>query len=127
MSRGQPLCGLPSRQERHDTGHWDAILVDEGQVFSPDMAQVLLALLPSYGVLTVAQDEQQCLYQPKDSGWEKMGIAGLRLRRLQRQYRNTRATARMALRLLPEGEPVPELTGAVRARPLAGRDCAVAS
>ena len=41
-----------------------------------------------------------------------MGIAGLRLRRLQRQYRNTRAIARMALRLLPEGEPVPELAGA---------------
>ena len=41
-----------------------------------------------------------------------MGIAGLRLRRLRRQYRNTRAIARMALRLLPEGEPVPELAGA---------------
>ena len=93
-------------------GHWDAILVDEGQDFSPEMAQVLLALLPSHGVLTVAQDEQQCLYQPEDSGWEKMGIAGLRLRRLRRQYRNTRAIARMALRLLPEGEPVPELAGA---------------
>lgn len=93
-------------------GHWDAILVDEGQDFSPEMAQVLLALLPPHGVLTVAQDEQQCLYQPEDSGWEKMGIAGLRLRRLQRQYRNTRAIARMALRLLPEGEPAPELTGA---------------
>ena len=84
-------------------GHWDAILVDEGQDFSPEMAQVLLALLPPHGVLTVAQDEQQCLYQPEDSGWEKMGIAGLRLRRLRRQYRNTRAIARMALRLLPEG------------------------
>ena len=93
-------------------GHWDAILVDEGQDFSPEMAHVLLALLPPHGVLTVAQDEQQCLYQPEDSGWEKMGIAGLRLRRLQRQYRNTRAIARMALRLLPEGEPVPELAGA---------------
>ena len=93
-------------------GHWDAILVDEGQDFSPEMAHVLLALLPPHGVLTVAQDEQQCLYQPEDSGWEKMGIAGLRLRRLQRQYRNTRAIARMALRLLPEGEPVPKLAGA---------------
>lgn len=93
-------------------GHWDAILVDEGQDFSPEMAHVLLALPPPHGVLTVAQDEQQCLYQPEDSGWEKMGIAGLRLRRLQRQYRNTRAIARMALRLLPEGEPVPELAGA---------------
>ena len=93
-------------------GHWDAILVDEGQDFSPEMAHVLLALLPPHGVLTVAQDEQQCLYQPEDSGWEKMGIAGLRLRRLQRQYRNTRAIARMALCLLPEGEPVPDLAGA---------------
>ena len=75
-------------------GHWDAILVDEGQDFSPEMAHVLLALLPPHGVLTVAQDEQQCLYQPEDSGWEKMGIAGLRLRRLQRQYRNMIARAK---------------------------------
>ena len=57
-------------------GHWDAILVDEGQDFSPEMAHVLLALLPPYGVLTVAQDEQQCLYRkvsPCRSGQGRKG------------------------------------------------------
>lgn len=104
---------LERLQDEHPLkGHWDAILVDEGQDFSPDMARVLLSLLPSHGVLTVAQDERQCLYQPDGGGWQHMGIPGLRLRHLQRQYRNTRAIARLALPLLPEGDAVPELMGA---------------
>lgn len=50
-------------------GHYDAIMVDEGQDFTAGMAEVLLALLhPQHGVLTVAQDEQQALYTEK-SAW----------------------------------------------------------
>ena len=42
-------------------GHWGAIMVDEGQDFSSDMAQVVLRLLPKWGNLLVTQDDNQCL------------------------------------------------------------------
>lgn len=86
--------------------YWDAVLVDEGQDFSPDMAQVLLRLVPSHGTLNVAQDENQCLYRPEAATWQHMGIKGLKVRRLCRQYRNTKQIARAAgLALGTEPEP----------------------
>lgn len=87
--------------------YWVAILVDEGQDFSPDMSQVLLRLLPAHGTLTVVQDENQCLYREKNTGWEDMGIPGLRIRHLRRQYRNTRTIAQFAAQFLPES-PAPD-------------------
>lgn len=93
-------------------GRWDAILVDEGQDFSPEMARVLLCLLPTRGTLTVAEDENQRLYQQDPKGWEDFGIPNLKVRRLRRQYRNTRQIAHVATRILGL-EPEPEsLTGA---------------
>ena len=93
-------------------GRWDAILVDEGQDFSPDMARVLLALLPEYGSLTVAQDEHQCLYQPDAGGWTPVTIPGLKTRRLSRQYRNTRQIAALAARVLGLAPEDAEASGA---------------
>ncbi len=82
--------------------HWDAVLVDEGQDFSAEMAQVLCRLLPKGGTLVVAKDDNQRLYQENGSVWEELGIEGLRVHRLTRQYRNTAAIARYAARLLPD-------------------------
>lgn len=93
-------------------GRWDAILVDEGQDFSPDMARVLLALLPGHGSLTVAQDEHQCLYQPDATGWSEATVPGIRTRRLRRQYRNTRQIAALAGRVLGVAWEDVELAGA---------------
>lgn len=91
--------------ERLDGTHplqhrWDAVLVDEGQDFSIEMAQVLLRLIPPYGTLTVAQDENQRLYQTDATGWQDMGIPHLQLHRVRRQYRNSKPIARLAERIL---------------------------
>ena len=86
--------------------HWDAVLVDEGQDFSAEMAQVLYRLLPKGGTLVVAKDDNQRLYQEDGSVWEKLGIEGLKVHRLTRQYRNTAAIARYAARLLPDAEGI---------------------
>ncbi|ATD80525.1 MULTISPECIES: DEAD/DEAH box helicase [Desulfovibrio] len=97
-------------------GHWDAVMVDEGQDFSPEMAQVMLRLLPPLGSMTVVQDTNQCLYR-QDGGWEHLNIEGLRIHRLTRQYRNTRAIARYAARLL-DAPPAPEdMAGATGTEP----------
>lgn len=99
-------------------GCWDAILVDEGQDFSLQMAQVLLLLLPSHGTLTVVQDENQTLYRNQNAGgWESMDIEGLRVYRLTRQYRNTRVIARMAASLLGEPSSVEQFAGEAGPKP----------
>ena len=84
-------------------GHWDAILVDEGQDFSPGMAEVVLRLLPAHGTLTVALDENQDLYDQGDGAWS--AVEGMRTRRLSRQYRSTRQIARAAWKALGEEAP----------------------
>lgn len=81
-------------------GYWDAILVDEGQDFSPEMARVILSLLPENGVLVVAVDDSQRLYQKHEAPWKKMGISGLRVKKLHTQYRNTKPIATLAFQLL---------------------------
>ncbi|MDO4839184.1 MAG: 3'-5' exonuclease [Desulfovibrionaceae bacterium] len=93
--------------ERLDGSHplqqqWDAVLVDEGQDFSAEMAQVLCRLLPKNGTLVVAKDDNQRLYQEDGSVWEQLGIERLRVHRLSRQYRNTAAIARFAAKMLPD-------------------------
>lgn len=93
-------------------GRWDAILVDEGQDFSPDMARVLLRLLPEHGCLTVAEDENQRLYQAGADSWEAMDIPGLKTRRLCRQYRNTRQIAALAARVFGVTPEAGALAGA---------------
>ena len=86
---------------------WDAVMVDEGQDFSSDMAQVVLRLVPPHGSLTIAQDENQSLYQDGAGVWAGLNIRDLREHTLQRQYRNTRAIAAFAARLL-DAPPEPQ-------------------
>lgn len=98
------------------TGHWDAILVDEGQDFSADMARVMLKLLPDTGTMTVAMDQNQNLYQ-KENAWAGLGIPGIRTFELKKQYRNTSEIARFASRLL-KTTPGPEtIAGATGEKP----------
>lgn len=69
-------------------GHYDAVLVDEGQDFTPEMVEVLLGLLhPQHGVLTVVQDEQQSLYT-ENSAWKTCGQQ-MKEHRLRTSYRNS--------------------------------------
>ena len=98
-------------------GHWGAIMVDEGQDFSSDMAQVVLRLLPKWGNLLVTQDDNQCLYPQGRQGWESLEIPGLRIHRLTQQYRNTRAIARAAARILESAQLPESLAGAEGTRP----------
>lgn len=78
--------------------YWDAILVDEGQDFSPEMTAVILKLVGDKSSLYVAEDENQVLYGSVGSSWEK--IAGMEKRQLSRQYRNTWPIASLAAKLI---------------------------
>lgn len=84
-------------------GYWDAILVDEGQDFSDEMAQVLLKLLPKDGLLTIAQDSAQKLYQKTEVNWQQ--FASLKSHTLERQYRNSGNISRYAANYLGESPP----------------------
>ncbi len=79
-------------------GHWDAILVDEGQDFSADMVEVISRLLPEHATLMVAEDENQRLYKNSGAAWGE--IVGMKNKRLFRQYRNTKQIAQMAIQAL---------------------------
>lgn len=79
-------------------GHWDAILVDEGQDFSADMARLLTLLLhPGHGVLNVALDTDQALYV-EENPWADLDQ--MRLTVLGRQYRSSRKICALAGQLL---------------------------
>lgn len=93
-------------------GHWDAMIVDEGQDFSEDMARVLLALAPKSGTMTVAQDCNQSIYANAMESWEKLGIPDLKIRRLVRQYRNTRSIAQLAAKVLEQPVQPEQFAGA---------------
>lgn len=81
---------LEALSTKLEMGSWDAILVDEGQDFTPEMAQLLLKLLhPKHGVLTIAMDENQSIYTCATRMWENLGIHGLTVFRLAEQYRCT--------------------------------------
>ena len=90
--------------------HWNAILVDEGQDFSKEMAQVILRLLPPSGTLTIAQDENQRLYTKEENAWSE--IPGLRIHKLHRQYRNTKQIASWATKSLTGNTMSVEFMGA---------------
>lgn len=96
-------------------GHWDAIMVDEGQDFTPDMARVITGLLPEHGILTIAQDDNQRLYHNNATNWEQMGIAGLRQRQLKRQYRNTKQIGEYASHFI--GQSDNEVVGVAGKKP----------
>lgn len=81
-------------------GHWDAIMVDEGQDFSPDMMQLLVRLNPRRGIMTIAQDVNQQIYERPGQGWEHQNIPNLKVRHLVRQYRNSKPIATLSARIL---------------------------
>lgn len=83
-------------------GHWDAILVDEGQDFTPDMAAVIHALAPTADIWTIFEDENQRLYHNKTDVWEAVFGAELKRRRLDCQYRNTKRIASLSAWALGE-------------------------
>ena len=66
-------------------GSWDAVLVDEGQDFTPAMADIVERLLKKGGFLHIAVDQAQNLYAPAlPEVWK-----GMEVRRLPRRYRCT--------------------------------------
>jgi superfamily I DNA/RNA helicase len=81
--------GIP-RQYQH-------IVVDEGQDFSPEMIRSLAAAVPKDGSLTFFGDYAQQIYGRRMS-WRSLGlrIAGDKVVRFDRNYRNTRQIARLA-------------------------------
>lgn len=99
-------------------GHWDAILVDEGQDFSADMARVLLALAPSSGIMCIAQDSNQRIYDNAMQSWEDLGLPDMKVVRLRRQYRNTRSIAKMAATLINKPNLLDQFAGTEGEPPL---------
>lgn len=80
-------------------GHYDAIMVDEGQDFTATMVEVLHGLLhPQHGILTVAQDEHQALYT--EGGMWQQCVPDLREYNLQICYRNSIQISRFAAQRL---------------------------
>lgn len=94
-------------------GHWDAILVDEGQDFTADMVKIVLGLLGENTSLVVAEDMFQSLYSDPLSNWS--GVKNMRLTMLERQYRSTSAIAALAGRLV--NAPKTEIVGSSGDRP----------
>jgi hypothetical protein len=80
---------------------FDAVLVDEGQDFTPEMFKVITGLLnPATNNLTIALDDNQNIYRPKVQ-WKDLGIqARGRVHKLNSVYRNTAEIAGFAARFL---------------------------
>lgn len=80
---------------------FDAILLDEGQDFTPDMFKVITGLLnPETNNLTIARDDNQNIYRPK-AKWKEFGIqARGRVHKLNSVYRNTSEIAGFAARFM---------------------------
>jgi len=76
---------------------YDAVLVDEGQDFSPDMYRVVTKVLnPKTDNLTIALDDNQNLYR-HSFAWSDVGIrARGRTHKLSYVYRSTRELTRFA-------------------------------
>ena len=82
--------------------HYDAIFIDEGQDFSPEMAKVIIGLLsPSYSLLSVAFDERQCIYG-KSSDWTSLLTDQWQVQNLTHIYRNSQEIAELALHVIGE-------------------------
>ena len=80
---------------------FDAILVDEGQDFTPEMFKVVTGLLnATTNNLTIALDDNQNIYRPK-AQWKELGIqARGRVHKLKSVYRNTAEIAGFAARFM---------------------------
>lgn len=87
-------------------GNWDMILVDEGQDFSREMAQVIVSLLPAHGFITVCEDDNQRLYRSDANVWESVGLENLHKHRFNCQYRNSRPIAALAAKVLKSNEQI---------------------
>jgi hypothetical protein len=83
---------------------FDAILLDEGQDFTPDMFKVATGLLnPATNNLTIVLDDRQNIYRPK-AQWKELGIqARGRVHKLETVYRNTVEIASFADRFIGKG------------------------
>ena len=81
-------------------GTWDAILVDEGQDFTPAMTDIVRNLLKPDGSLLVAMDQAQELYS-----WSSPDLwNGLEVRKISRRYRCTQHIMAFAEDWLAKGE-----------------------
>ena len=80
---------------------FDAVLVDEGQDFTPEMFKVVSGLLnPTTNNLTIALDDNQNIYRQK-AQWKELGIqARGRVHKLTSVYRNTSEIAGFAARFI---------------------------
>lgn len=88
---------------------YDAIFIDEGQDFSPDMAKVIMGLLSSsYSLFSVAFDERQSIYGVV-SDWVSNHARQWQIQKLKHIYRNTHEISELALKIIDE-PAVNELT-----------------
>ena len=80
---------------------FDAILVDEGQDFTPEMFKVVTGLLnATTNNLTIALDDNQNIYRPK-AQWKELGIQARGwVHKLTSVYRNTSEIAGFAARFM---------------------------
>ena len=73
---------------------YDAVLIDEGQDFSPNWFKCVLAAMkdPNDGDLLIVGDGNQGLYERERISWKSLGISasGRRTSYLVKNYRNTR-------------------------------------
>jgi len=89
---------------------YDAVLVDEGQDFTPEMFKVVAGLLnTATNNLTIALDDNQNIYRPK-AQWKGLGIqARGRVHKLPGVYRNTAEIAGFASRFIGGQAPPVDL------------------
>jgi hypothetical protein len=88
---------------------YDAIFVDEGQDFSPDMARVIIGLLSSsYSLFSVAFDGRQSIYGVV-CDWVNIHSRPWQTQKLKHIYRNTHEISELALKVIDE-PAVNELT-----------------
>lgn len=83
---------------------WDVVIVDEAQDFSANQARAVARHLADDFSATFVIDTTQRIY-PRYFTWREVGINAPRIKKLSRNYRNTRQIAAFA-RPLVEGLPV---------------------
>lgn len=81
---------------------YDAIFIDEGQDFSPEMARVVIGLLSqSFHIISVAFDESQCIYG-KSCDWTSLSTKQWQVHNLRHIYRNSHEIAKLARHIINE-------------------------
>lgn len=108
---GECLSRIAER--RAQIGPFDAVLVDEGQDFDPEMFRIVRSLLRDGGDLVIAIDSEQNLYHKQArlaQTWRSLGIeAQGHVTRLSQVYRSTREIVELSQRLIGR---VPRPSGA---------------